>query len=235
MRRPRLLDLFCCGGGASWGYHEAGFDVVGVDIEPQPNYPFDFIQADATTFPLDGFDAGAGSPPCQGYTPLNAYNHLAYPDLVALTRARFEAAGLPYVIENVPQAPMPLADTLDGARAVVLCGPMFGLKVYRERVFELGGGAYVSQPPHRDHVWLCARNGYLPTAARPFMSIHGGKHSRAWQKAAAECLGTPWLIAGPGADALTAGIREVCEAIPPAYTEYVGRSLVAAIEAGEAV
>ena len=134
------------------------------------------------------------------------------------------------MIENVPQAPMPHADTLDGARAVLLCGPMFGLKVYRERLFELGGGAWAAQPPHKDHVWLCARNGYLPTAEKPFMSIHGGKHSRAWQRAAAECLGVPWMIAGPGMDALTDGIRTVCEAIPPAYTRYVGAALLAAVE-----
>jgi DNA (cytosine-5)-methyltransferase 1 len=230
MSRPRLVDLFCCAGGAAKGYHDAGFEVVGVDIEPQPDYPYEFHQADALTFPLDGFDAAHGSPPCQGYTPLNAYNHATYPDLVAATRAKFEASGLPYVIENVPQAPMPHADTLDGAHAVLLCGPMFGLKVYRERLFELGGGAYAAQPPHKDHIWLCARNGYLPTPEKPFMSIHGGKHSRAWQRAAAECLDVPWMIARPGMDALTASVREVCEAIPPAYTRYVGAALLGALE-----
>lgn len=115
MTKPRLLDLFCGAGGAAAGYHRAGFDVVGVDINPQPNYPFEFHQADAMTFPLDGFDAIHASPPCQRYSRMSTSRPTlaaTYPDLVAPIRERIERG--PYVIENVPGAP--LVDPL------VLCG-----------------------------------------------------------------------------------------------------------------
>lgn len=219
--KPRLLDLFCCAGGAGQGYADAGFDVVGVDIEPQPNYPFEFIQGDAQdaldALILKGewrgigrFDAVHASPPCQAYSPLNAYNQLDYPDLVAATRGQLEALGLPYVMENVTQAPL--------RNPVVLCGSMFGLRVYRHRGFETNWPLLV--PPHVGHVARCVRNGYLP-AEDQFMSIHGGKHSRAWKAQAAEVMGVPWMTT----------IREVCEAIPPAYTHFIGARLVEYINA----
>src|SRR5690606_11269994 len=133
MTRPRLLDTYSCGGGAGYGYHLAGFDVVGVDIDPQPNYPFEFIQASALDVLADRefvsqFDAIHASPPCQAYTPLNAYNKKDYPDLVDETRELLEASGLPYVIENVP--PAPLRDP------AILCGKTLGLPMYRHRAFE---------------------------------------------------------------------------------------------------
>jgi DNA (cytosine-5)-methyltransferase 1 len=169
--RPRILDLFCGAGGAGMGYSRAGFEVVGVDIEPQPRYQFEFIQADALEVLApwhddDGsfrspwvqrFDAIHASPPCQAYTPLNAYNHKAYPDLVFDTRVLLEQTGLPYVIENVTQAPL-----ID---PTTLCGTMFGLRLYRHKAFEasfsLGARA------HPRHLARCSRNGYLPTAERP--------------------------------------------------------------------
>lgn len=120
--KPRLLDLFCGAGGAGMGYHQAGFDVVGVDINPQPDYPFEFHQADAMEFPLDGFDAIHASPPCQVFTALktmhNAGEHF---DLLTPMRARLKEWGGPYVIENVPGAPM--------QDHVTLCGSSFGLGV----------------------------------------------------------------------------------------------------------
>ena len=121
MNRPRLLDLFSGAGGAAVGYHRAGFDVVGVDIEPQPHYPFEFHQADAMTFPSSGFDAIHASPPCQAFSIAAKYKGTAgrHKDLLTPTRTRLQAAGLPWVIENVPGAPM-RADYL-------LCGCMFGL------------------------------------------------------------------------------------------------------------
>lgn len=208
-QRPRLLDLFCCAGGAAMGYHRAGFEVVGVDVEPQRNYPFEFHQADALEFIADHggeFDAIHASPPCQAYSPLNAYNHKAYPDLVDSTRRMLIRTGAPYVIENVPQAPL--------FDPTLLCGAMFGLKVYRHRAFETSFS--LAAPAHPKHMARCVRNGYLPTAAAPFMSIHGGKHSKAWRAMAAEVMGVPW----------TTTINEVCEAIPPAYTEYIGVALM---------
>lgn len=156
MIRPRLLDLFCGAGGAAMGYHLAGFDVVGCDINPQPNYPFPFHQYDALAAIVEQghrFDFIHASPPCQSYTPLNAYNHHEYPDLIAVTRELLVASGKPWIIENVPQAPL-----ID---PVTLCGPMFGLKLYRHRLFEASfRSAAPAEPPH---LKLCARNGYLPT------------------------------------------------------------------------
>ncbi|WP_344088985.1 DNA cytosine methyltransferase, partial [Luedemannella helvata] len=134
-RRPRLLDLFCKAGGAGAGYHAAGFDVIGVDIEPQPDYPFPFIQADALSVDPTGFDIIHASPPCQAYsqaTPASR-RHL-HPDLVAPTRAKLrEAVGrvggpIGYVIENVPGAPM--------VDPVTICGDSLRLGVRRHRLFE---------------------------------------------------------------------------------------------------
>src|SRR5215471_16089205 len=109
MTRPKrkLLDLFCGAGGAAMGYHRAGFDVTGVDNRPQPRYryPFTFVQADAMTFPLAGFDAIHASPPCQGYSVTASLHDAEYPKLIELVRASLSAAGVPYVIENVAGAP----------------------------------------------------------------------------------------------------------------------------------
>jgi DNA (cytosine-5)-methyltransferase 1 len=224
MRRLRLLDAFCHKGGASMGYHLAGFDVVGIDIDDMNDaYPFEFVQGDAVRFIEEHgaeFDAIAASPPCQAYTPLNAYNHKTYPDLIAPTREALLVTGRPYVIENVEAAAPELKDP------IMLCGPMFGLRMYRHRLFETNWP--LTAPAHRAHVELCSRNGYLPTEERPFMSIHGGKHSKAWQRAAAEEMGMPWLAVKDGGDT-KAAVRAVCEAIPPAYTEYIGTYLMARV------
>ena len=144
--RPRLLDLFCGAGGAAMGYARAGFTVVGVDNRPQPRYPFTFHQADALTFPLAGFHAIHASPPCQAYTAGgNMWKGRRpddrHPDLIAQTRARLIAAGVPYAIENVERAPL--------VNAVTLCGTSFGLKVKRHRLFERSFAVMV--PPCDDH------------------------------------------------------------------------------------
>lgn len=128
--KPRLLDLFCCEGGAGKGYTDAGFEVVGVDIEDQPRYPFEFVQADAASFPLDGFDALHASPPCQDHS---ASRHTWGREhgtgwLLAHTMERFRASGLPWVVENVDGAVMSAAGTL--------CGTSFGLGLHRHRRFE---------------------------------------------------------------------------------------------------
>lgn len=184
--KPLLLDAFCCAGGAGYGYHLAGFDVVGVDIEPQPNYPFEFVQADAIEYIRahgGGFALIHASPPCQAWSPLNAYNKKDYPELIAPAREAIQSTGKPYVIENVPTAESQLVNP------TMLCGTMFDLKIYRHRLFETSFDFKV--PEHGDHLELCQRNGYLPTPARPFMTISGGKHSAAWQRAACEAMGTP--------------------------------------------
>ena len=189
------------------GYAQAGFDVTGVDIATQPNYPFAFVQADALTLDvtfLRSFDAIHASPMCQAHSPLNAYNKKVYPDQIAATRAMLLAAGLPYVIENVVQAPL--------LSPVILCGSMFGLRVFRHRGFEVSFPITVL--PHPPHLQRCARNGYLPND-RQFMTVSGGKHSEAWRVMAADVMGVPW----------TRTIREVCESIPPAYTCHIGAQL----------
>ena len=216
-----VLDTYCCSGGMGMGYYLAGFDVLGVDIDPQPHYPFPFIQGDAIEFIRERgheYDLIHASPPCQSYSPLNAYNHKTYPDLIAPTRDALLATGRPYIIENVEAARPELKDP------IMLCGPMVGLNMYRHRLFETNWP--LAAPAHPSHKALCVRNGYLPTDERPFMSIHGGKHSKAWVEAAKAAMGMPWI--GLDGDTKLA-IREVCEAIPPAYAKWIGERAAAHI------
>jgi hypothetical protein len=200
--RPRLLDLFCGAGGAAMGYHRAGFDVVGVDLHPQPHYPFEFHQADALTFPLDGFDAIHASPPCQAYIRggLQGRDH---PDLLPKVRLLLNRTGLPWVIENVPGAPM-RPDAL-------LCGSMFGLPVRRHRWFE-------TSPRINPWTLGCNHSG-------PIHGVYGGLHGKAgaWPgmlpdsiESRQRALGIDWM---PGA-------HELSQAIPPAYTEWIGAQLL---------
>lgn len=140
MKKLRLLDLFCCAGGAAMGYHRAGFEVVGVDIRPQPHYPFEFHQADAMTFPLEGFDAIHASPPCQRYSvATNGHDRNNYPDLYQPIKDRLEAAGVPYIIENVVKSPV-RAD-------ISICGCHVGLtRIKRRRQFETNWSGLVMTP-----------------------------------------------------------------------------------------
>ena len=158
----KLLDLFCGAGGASMGYHRAGFEVEGVDIKPQPHYPFKFYQADALEFPLEGYDAYHASPPCQRYTLMQniVKSEQEHPDLIAPIRERFVEVGKPYVIENVYKAP------LNGH--LRLCGTMFGLRIIRHRFFECPWMALtflkpcdhrdVYDPWHKDGVCRCQKS-----------------------------------------------------------------------------
>ena len=142
-RKLKAVDLFCCAGGASRGLVDAGFEVVGVDIEPQPDYPFTFVQADALAFDVSGFDFVWASPPCQAFTAYKRRKeHVApRPNLIPAVRAKLKASGLPYIIENVEGARAELIDP------VMLCGSMFGLDVRRHRLFETSFG--VLQPACR--------------------------------------------------------------------------------------
>ena len=214
MRTPRVLDLFCGAGGASEGYHRAGFDVLGVDIEPQPRYPFDFVQADAldhlANMLADGwlallqFDAVHASPPCQRWSTKTG-NPNGHPDLLTPCRRLLDATGLPYVIENVPMAPM--------RRDIVLCGSSFGLGVRRHRAFEANFPlmaypcAHGLQPP-RFPIYDHGKH-YLGRVVHIF-GEGGGKARAHWP----EAMGIEWMT-----DA------ELAEAIPPAYTELVGYQL----------
>jgi DNA (cytosine-5)-methyltransferase 1 len=208
MTRPLLLDLFCCAGGAAKGYHDAGFDVVGVDIRPQPRYPFEFIQADAMTFPLDGFDAVHASPPCQDHTRGGSHPVHGTGWMLAAARDRLKLSGLPWVIENVPGAPM-RAD-------FELCGCMFGLELpglghlARKRWFETSwngfelrascnhSGLAISVVGHGTTSWARDKLGRCPSIAE-YRAL----------------MGIDWTNRG-----------ELSQAVPPAYTEYIGRQLL---------
>ena len=213
---PRLLDLFCGAGGAAMGYHRAGFDVVGVDIKPQPHYPFEFHQADALTYPLDGFDAIHASPPCQAYSTATR-DHSKHPDLYGPTRQLLIGSGLPYVIENVIGAPY--------SHGVVLCGSMFGLEadgewLQRHRNFEASWmlmSPGCSHPTHQRAVTVTGKS-----FIREVRTV--GRHSRQGPVELAERLmGIDWMTR-----------HELALAIPPAYTEWIGRQLLAAITAERA-
>jgi DNA (cytosine-5)-methyltransferase 1 len=212
--RPRLLDLFCGGGGASVGYHRAGFDVVGVDNRPQPRYPFEFHLADALEYPLDGFDVIHASPPCQAHSALNIINDKTYPDLIPATRDALITWGGPYVIENVPGAP--LRDPL------VLCGSEFGLQTTTER----HGEVWLKR--HRlfeSNVWLWGAGGcYCYGKLTVPVYGHGAGGNRVNMRgpgvaqASREVMGIDWM-----------NRNELDQAIPPAYCEFIGAQLVAAL------
>jgi DNA (cytosine-5)-methyltransferase 1 len=222
---PRLLDLFCGAGGAAVGYHRAGFDIVGVDINPQPRYPFEFHQADALTFPLDGYDAIHASPPCQGYSRMRRLPWLAgktYPMLLEPTWEQLAGNGVPWVIENVMDAPMPYS--------TVLCGWTFGLPIYRHRRF--GASILIMAPPHRKHVHVIApghRNindrrtasggvmGVLPYGTTQLIVADPAGHTAG--------SAAPHVKAAMGIEWMTRD--ELTQAIPPAYTEHIGGQLLA--------
>lgn len=216
--RPKLLDLFCGAGGAGMGYHQAGFEVVGVDWKPQPRYPFTFIHHDVTklgTIDLRGFDAIHASPPCQAHTSMksmpDARPHL---DLVPETRALLMSSGLPYVIENVVGAPL--------INPVRFCGSMFGL-----------GAKGAQLRRHRDFEtnWLLMSPGTCKHTT-PTIGIYGEgcrdsrrKHDKTIPEFTVvdgrEAMEMPW-----------ATLAELCEAIPPAYTRFIGHYLMGHIRAG---
>jgi hypothetical protein len=213
--RPKLLDLFCGAGGAGMGYLRAGFEVVGVDINPQLDYPAVMVVADALDFLAANwrdFDAVHASPPCQASTALTKGTNAGreYVQLIPETRRLLRATGLPTVIENVQGS--------DLRRDLTLCGEMFGLGVLRHRYFEVAGftAAAPAHVPHRGRVRGWRHGTYYDG---PYVAVYGeggGKGSVSeWQTA----MGIDW----------TDDRKAIAEAIPPAYTEHIGRQLAAHI------
>lgn len=217
MNQPRLLDLFCGAGGAALGYMRAGFEVVGVDNDPKVGalYPGTFILADAMTYPLDGFNAVHASPPCHAHCALNSINRIDYGTgwMLAATRDRLIESGIPWVVENVPTARM--------SNPLRLCGTEFGLRT--------------EWPPHGT-VWLRRHRlfdssqllfgaGGCHCAGRKVLGVYGGgpggKRVRFKGPGAAqaqrELMGIDWMPR-----------EQLDEAIPPVYTEHIGRQLLAA-------
>ncbi len=226
---PRLLDLFCGAGGCSSGYEKAGFEVVGVDISPQPNYPFKFVRAEALNILQRPhhyhagwlqFDAIHASPPCQAFTAYRNNKQVGnYPDLVSSTRGLLDATGLPYVIENVVGAPV--------REDLLLCGTMFDppMEIQRHRIFETN---WDIQPP----MWPCrhklngqdrypggrsvARTGVSTGLVRATIEIGSWDIPLAKQQ---EAMDIDWMT-----------LEELSEAIPPCYTQFIGDQLLAHLQ-----
>ena len=214
MRRPRILDLFCCAGGAGAGDARAGFEVVGVDINPQPRYPFTFIQGDAVDADISGFDAIHASPPCQRHTDLARQSKIEYPCFIEPIREKLIASGLPYVIENVEGAPL-----LD---PIMLCGTMFpALRVIRHRLFETNWPLRARTHGKHPLVYTLdkrkAHYGKLSEWTSPVQVTGGGNCTVA---AASDAMGIDWMTK-----------NELNEAIPPEYTEFIGRQLLEQMDA----
>jgi DNA (cytosine-5)-methyltransferase 1 len=202
MNKPKLLDLFCGAGGAAMGYHLAGFEVVGVDINLQPNYPFEFHQADAFSYLIEHhreFIVIHASPPCQRYSRMQHIhkNPEKHPDLIGTTRSMLKWTNKIYVIENVVGAPLQVQ--------IMLCGTMFGLRIPKHRIFESNlGMSYL-----RDHKPVCNHSDvYDP--------YHGGEEARQERIKLGKIQEIDWFMTR----------QELREAIPPAYTKYIGSYII---------
>ncbi|ATL83351.1 DNA cytosine methyltransferase [Streptomyces malaysiensis subsp. malaysiensis] len=221
-RRPRVLDLFCCAGGAAMGYHRAGFDVDGVDIAHRATYPFRYHQGDAltrlahliTTGEIERYGFVHASPPCQHGCALTVGTNQsqgwgrAHVDLVAPTRELLDRTGLPYVIEQ-PNGRAKIRKDL------TLCGEMFGLGVIRHRNFELGGWS-IPRPAHRAHRGRVRGWRHGRYFDGPYVAAYGSGGGKPTIGELQEAMGIHW----------TEVREELTEAIPPAYTQWIGRAFL---------
>ena len=201
----RCLDLFCGAGGAATGYARAGFDVTGIDIKPQAHYPFTFVQGDALKYvEAHGheYDLIHASPPCQAHMPLRHWTGKEYPDLIPATRAALIATGKPYVIENVPDAPL--------VNPIMLCGSMFSLRVIRHRIFETSVPIYFPPGPCTHPKNAVGRRGNEGTGEWITCTGHFANVAKARQAMG----GLNWMTRD-----------EISQAIPPAFTEWIARQL----------
>lgn len=207
MRKFRILDLFCGGGGASLGYEQAGLEVVGVDLNKQKNYRGEFIQSDAIEFLLENyknFDFVHASPPCQKYSKSAMQwrkNGKEYPDLIEPTRAALISTGKPYIIENVTNAPL--------INPFLLCGAMFDIPTYRHRLFESNLTFIV--PEHPKHIIKCTKLG-RKTKHGEFIDYVGHFSGVLMVK---QFTGLHWL-----------NLTELAQSLPPQYTKFTGEQLV---------
>jgi len=214
--KPRLLDLFCGAGGAAMGYHRAGFEVVGVDIKPQPRYPFEFIRADALAFVAANgheFDAIHASPPCQAYSVARSLHKRNHPKLIEPLRELLIKAGRPFVIENVPGAPL---------TGIVLCGTSFGLNVeYKGENYEL----------RRHRIFESNLNLTTKACAHalPVIGVYGHGESKSMRGKRGFQISVV-AVRRAVMDMAWANRDEIAEAIPPAYTEFIGKQLIEVIK-----
>lgn len=214
----RLLDLFCGAGGCAMGYSRAGFtEIVGVDIKPQKRYPFEFVQGDAIEYlgkHGKKFDAIHASPPCQRFSRRGA-KRAEHPDFIGPTRESLALIGAPFVIENVPQSPL--------RNPIVIRGDLFGLGVIRERWFEANWPIVQPDLP-----------GELPAIdGVRFFTVTGSSGGHGCKKSGNRKIsggtGDQWRVA-MGIDWMTN--KEIVQAIPPAYTEFIGRQLIELLRKG---
>ena len=202
-----LLDLFCGGGGASYGYELAGFCVTGVDIKQQPKYRGKFIQSDAIEYlkaHFHEYDVIHASPPCQAYSMASMQfrkSGKVYVDLINITRQELIKTGKPYIIENVPSSPL--------INPIELCGTMFGLRTYRHRLFE--SNIELDKPPHFSHTFKNAKMGRKPNGYEFIQYV--GNFSGV--KMVQNITGLFWL-----------GQKELAQSIPPQYTKYIGKQIM---------
>lgn len=219
--RPLLLDLFCGAGGCGKGYADAGFEVVGVDIEPQPHYPYAFVQADALAFldneDISGFAAIHASPECKSYTNCNLSPKELYQRLIEPVRTRLQASGKPYVIENVRGA----TKSHDLHASLMLCGSMFGLPMQRHRYFESNVWLYPPMPCNHKGATIAVYGHSVWDSSLPGTQRKDGRArpDSVSIEIGRAAMQIDWM-----------NINELAEAIPPSYTAWIGAQLLNALE-----